>query len=142
MPRLSRHRSLGGDGDLLFFFFGICVICLRTSRSYLLYTISMYEMNWYRTLGHTYCTRSPCTRCVGTVHLGHTYCTRSPCPKCAGTHHHHLSLNREGRGGTTDDLATSLFFSFHFPLFSAALWDLPNSRLVHSLMLFVLRAEK
>ena len=47
-------------------------------------------------------------------------------------HHHHLSLNREGRWGTTDDFA----FSFlHFPLFSTALWDLPNSRPVYSLML-------
>ena len=34
-------------------------------------------------------------------------------------HHHHrrLSLNREGRWGTTDDFATSLL---HFPLFSTA----------------------
>ena len=44
----------------------------------------------------------------------------------------HLSLNREGRWGTTDDFATS---SFHFSLFSAALWNLANSRPVHSLML-------
>ena len=47
-------------------------------------------------------------------------------------HHHHQSLNREGRWGTTDNFATSFL---HFPLFSAALWDLPNSRPVHSLML-------
>ena len=47
-------------------------------------------------------------------------------------HHHHQSLDREGRWGTTDDLATSFL---HFPLFSTALWDLPNSRPVHSLML-------
>ena len=47
-------------------------------------------------------------------------------------HHHHLSLNREGRWGTTDDFATSFL---HFPLFYTALWDLPNSRPVHSLML-------
>ena len=46
----------------------------------------------------------------------------------------HLSLNREGRWGTTDNFATS-FFSLHFSLFSAALWDLPNSRPAHSLML-------
>ena len=44
----------------------------------------------------------------------------------------HLSLNREGRRGTTDDFATSFF---HIPLFSTALWDLANSRPVHSLML-------
>ena len=43
-----------------------------------------------------------------------------------------LSRNREGRWGTTDDYATSFL---HFPLFSTALWDLPNSRPVHSLML-------
>ena len=44
----------------------------------------------------------------------------------------HLSLKHEGRWGTTDDFATSFL---HFPLFSTALWDLANSRLVHSLML-------
>ena len=47
-------------------------------------------------------------------------------------HRHHQSLNREGRWGTTDDFATSFL---HFPLFSTALWDLPTSRPVHSLML-------
>ena len=47
-------------------------------------------------------------------------------------HHHHQSLNRGGRWGTTDDFATSFL---HFSLFSTALWDLPNSRPVHSLML-------
>ena len=47
-------------------------------------------------------------------------------------HHHHLFLNREGRWGTTDDFATSFL---HFSLFSTAIWDLPNSRPVHSLML-------
>ena len=44
----------------------------------------------------------------------------------------HQSLNREGRWGTTDDFATSFL---HFSRFSTALWDLPNSRPVHSLML-------
>ena len=38
--------------------------------------------------------------------------------------HHHLSLNREGRFGTINDFATSFL---HFSLFSATLWDLPNS---------------
>ena len=47
-------------------------------------------------------------------------------------HHHHQSLSREGRWGTTDDFATSFL---HFSLFSTALWDLPNSRHVHSLTL-------
>ena len=47
-------------------------------------------------------------------------------------HHHHHSLNREGRWGTTGDFATSFL---HFSLFSTALWDLPNSTPVHSLML-------
>ena len=49
-----------------------------------------------------------------------------------GNHHHHLSLNREGRWGTTDDFSTNFL---HFSLFSTALCDLPNSRPVHSLML-------
>ena len=47
-------------------------------------------------------------------------------------HQHQLSLNHEGRLGTTDDFATSFL---HFSLFSTALWDLPNSRPVLSLML-------
>ena len=47
-------------------------------------------------------------------------------------HNHHRSLNPEGRWGTTNDFATSFL---HFPLFSTALWDLANSRPVHSLML-------
>ena len=47
-------------------------------------------------------------------------------------HHHHQSLNREGRWDTADDFATSFL---HFSLFSTALWDLPYSRPVHSLML-------
>ena len=46
--------------------------------------------------------------------------------------HHHQSLNREGRWGTTDDFATTFL---HFSLFSTDLWDLPNSRPVHCLML-------
>ena len=47
-------------------------------------------------------------------------------------HHHHQSLNCEGRWGTTDEFATSFL---HFSLFSTALWDLVTSRPVHSLML-------
>ena len=47
-------------------------------------------------------------------------------------HHHHLSLNREGRWRTTDDFTTSFL---HFSLFSIALLDLANTRPVHSLML-------
>ena len=43
-----------------------------------------------------------------------------------------LSLNREGRWGTIDDFTTSFL---HFTLFSTPLWDLANSRPVHSLML-------
>ena len=39
-------------------------------------------------------------------------------------HHHHQFLNSKGRWGTTDDFATSFL---HFPLFSTALTDLPNS---------------
>ena len=47
-------------------------------------------------------------------------------------HFHHLSLNRKSRWGTTDDFTTSYL---HFSVLSTALWDLANSRLVHSLML-------
>ena len=46
--------------------------------------------------------------------------------------HQHLSLNRQGCWGTKDNFTTSFL---HFPLFSTALWDLANSRPVHSLML-------
>ena len=44
----------------------------------------------------------------------------------------HLSFNREGRWGTTDDFATSFL---HSSLLFTTLWDLANSRPVHSLML-------
>ena len=44
----------------------------------------------------------------------------------------HLSLNREGCWDIKYDFATSFL---HFSLFSTALWDLANSRPVHSLML-------
>ena len=44
----------------------------------------------------------------------------------------HLSLNHEGHWGTIDDFATNFL---HSSLFSNALWDLANSRPVHSLML-------
>ena len=47
-------------------------------------------------------------------------------------HHHYLSLNHEGRWGIADDFSTSFL---HFSLFSTALWDLLNTRPVHSLML-------
>ena len=39
---------------------------------------------------------------------------------------------RQGRWGTTDDFTTSFLYC---SLFSTALWDVPNSRPVHSLML-------
>ena len=52
--------------------------------------------------------------------------------KTLSHHHHHLSLNREGCWGNTDDFATSFL---HFSLFSTALWDLANFRPVHWLML-------
>ena len=44
----------------------------------------------------------------------------------------HLSLICEGRWGITDDFATSFL---HFSLLSTALWDLANSKPVHSVML-------
>ena len=46
--------------------------------------------------------------------------------------HSHLSLNRDGLWGTTDNFTTSFL---HISLFSTALWNLANSRPVHSLML-------
>ena len=46
--------------------------------------------------------------------------------------HLHLSLNHKGRWGTIDDFAISFL---HFSLFSSPLWDLADSRLLHSLML-------
>ena len=79
-------------------------------------------------------------------HLPHLWCLRKlqysiflPCQMARldnsqrhSHHHHQQSLNRKGRWGTTDDFATSFL---HFSLFSTALWDLVNSRPVHSLML-------
>ena len=58
-------------------------------------------------------------------HPYHPFCTAFFTPL-------HLSLNREGRSGTTDDFITSFL---HFSLFFTVLWDLANSRPVHSLML-------
>ena len=49
-------------------------------------------------------------------------------------HHHPQFLNHEGCWGTTDDFTISFL---HFSLFSTALWDLVNSRPVHSLILFL-----
>ena len=46
--------------------------------------------------------------------------------------HLHLSLNRGGCWGTTDDFTTSFL---HFSLLFTALWDLVNSRPIHPLML-------
>ena len=46
-------------------------------------------------------------------------------------YHHHLSLNREGRWGTTDDFTISFL---HFSLFFTALWGLASFRTVHSLI--------
>ena len=63
---------------------------------------------------------------LGTLHVLHTILHTMP------HHHRHQSLNRKGRWGTIDNFATSFL---HFSLFSTALWDLPNSRPVHSLML-------
>ena len=53
-------------------------------------------------------------------------------PSSSSSHHYHLSLNRGGRWGTTDDFTICFL---HFSLFSAALWDLANSRPFQSLML-------
>ena len=47
-------------------------------------------------------------------------------------HRLHLSFYHGGRWGTTDDFTTTFL---HFSLFFTALWDLANSRPVHSLML-------
>ena len=66
----------------------------------------------------TLCCRLASSACVGKHHHHH--------------HHHHLSLDREGRWGTTDNFTTSFLL---FTLFSTALWDLANSRHVHSIML-------
>ena len=43
----------------------------------------------------------------------------------------HLSRNREGRCGTTDDFTTR---TLHFSPFSTTLWAFANSKPVHSLM--------
>ena len=47
-------------------------------------------------------------------------------------YHHHLSRNRVGRLGTTDDFSTRFI---QFSLLSIALWNLANSKPVCSLML-------
>ena len=62
----------------------------------------------------------------------HTGCIVEHFPLRHSLNSFHLSLDRKGRLGTTDDFATSFL---HFSLFSTALWDLANSSPVHSLML-------
>ena len=44
----------------------------------------------------------------------------------------HLSSNCRGYWGTTDDFTTTFL---HFSLFSTAIWNLANSRPIHSLIL-------
>ena len=68
--------------------------------------------------------KGPCTQLTVRLHgVDGEYAHRLP---------YNLSLNREGRWGTTDDSTTSFL---HFFLFSTALCDLANSRPAHSLML-------
>ena len=64
----------------------------------------------------------------------HSYtntCVHAQAHTYTHTIRHHLSLNCRGCWGTTDDLTSFL----HFSLFSTALWDFGDSRLVYSLML-------
>ena len=62
-----------------------------------------------------------------TVELKESYANSKyhSCSMASIHHHHHLSLNCEGRWGTTDDFTTCFL---HFSLFSTALWDLANYR--------------
>ena len=59
-------------------------------------------------------------------------CSTSEIPQSPHFTSLHLSLDFGGHWGTTDDFTTSFL---GFSLFSTALWDLANSRPVHSLML-------
>ena len=71
----------------------------------------------------------------GTLWIQSNISNNYSCPRscwCDANHYHHLSLNHQGHWGTTDDFATNVL---HFSLFSTALWDLANSRPVHSLIL-------
>ena len=64
----------------------------------------------------------------------HSYtntCVHAQAHTYTHTIRHHLSLNCRGCWGTTDDLTSFL----HVSLFSTALWDFGDSRLVYSLML-------
>ena len=65
-------------------------------------------------------------------HIHHNMYSNTPKSDKIEHRHQHQSLNRESRWDTTDDFTTSFL---HFSLFSSALWDLANSRPVHSLML-------
>ena len=77
--------------------------------------------------------RSHCSLLQTTEACTHVECSRNINHHHHHHHHHHIYLNREGRWGTTGNFTTS-FLHFFF-LFSIALWDLPNSRPVHSLTL-------
>ena len=98
---------------------GRLVVC-RTGHTLLENPVT--EVSWYFE-------PSPTRHYVGTT----TDLSPSPSYSVHRHHHpHHLSLNRKGRWGITDDFTTTFL---HFPVFSTALWDLANSRAVHSLVL-------
>ena len=102
--------------------------------------IKRHKLKWYGRVSRSSGLVKPILR--GTVKGGRqdtkteaSTCWKNLKKKCQSWrrhHRHHLSLNHEGRWGTTDDFAASFV---HFPLFSTALWDLAISRPVHSLML-------
>ena len=89
----------------------------------------------FRTLGEknkTVHCRTHFVKCTPHLQTKTQLASVSPTTAFGEIYVHHLSLNREGRWGTTDDFTTSFFYFF---LFSTALWDLLNSSRVHSLML-------
>ena len=96
---------------------------------------SLYGICDCLTVGSEYISRSNVTSSNKTLPLFSAKVCLSYTLVCLDFHyhHHHLSPNREGRWGTTDDFATSFF---HLSLFSTALWDLASSRSVHFLMSF------
>ena len=78
--------------------------------------------------------QNPCTRGKGHQRTPPGSVLPLVYPITVMTHHlHHLSLSCEGCLGTTDNFITG-FLSF--TLFSTAVWDLANSRPVHSLIFF------
>ena len=92
------------------FFFLLCFLFCESIRVYVPYRN-------FRSFIHSFTVHGQVCIQIGNVQ-GHFHVSLIVADKVTRHHHHHLSLNREGHWGTTDDFATSFLL---LPLFSTAL---------------------